>query len=62
MKDEPSYQEYMAKWPESYQYSNYGRGLTAWFLRKSREWYEESFTEEDMFERMLEVGQGQAST
>lgn len=58
MKDDPSYQVYMAKWAQSYQHSNYEGGLAAWFLRKSHEWCEESFTQNDMFEKVLEVGAG----
>jgi ubiquinone/menaquinone biosynthesis C-methylase UbiE len=58
MRDEPSYQEYMTKWSEIYQLSNYEGGLAAWFLRKSHEWCEESFTRQDMFEKVLEVGAG----
>ena len=58
MKNEPSYQEYMVKWAEVYQKSNYDRGLSAWFLRKSHEWCEERFTKNDMFEKVLEVGAG----
>ena len=58
MKDEPSYQEYIAKWSVLYQQSNYEGGLAAWFLRKSHEWCEGAFTQNDMFEKVLEVGAG----
>jgi ubiquinone/menaquinone biosynthesis C-methylase UbiE len=58
MKDEPSYQEYMAKWAKIYQQLNYNRGLAAWFLRKSHEWCEKAYTQKVNFEKVLEVGAG----
>jgi phosphatidylethanolamine/phosphatidyl-N-methylethanolamine N-methyltransferase len=58
VKDEPSYQKYIARWSELYQKSNYESGLAAWFLRKSHEWCEDYFTQNDFFEKVLEVGAG----
>jgi ubiquinone/menaquinone biosynthesis C-methylase UbiE len=58
MRNEPSHDEYMRQWAHAYQNSNYGSGLAAWLLRKSHEWCEASFGQDQFFGRVLEVGAG----
>ena len=60
MKNDPSYEEYMAQWSSLYQGLNYDSGLTGFFLRKSHIWSENEFGAETHFEKVLEVGAGTA--
>lgn len=58
MKPDPDYAQYIAKWTEVYQPLNYDQGLSSYFLRKSHEWAENSFSQKQHFSRVLEVGAG----
>ncbi len=58
MRDDPSYQEYFKRWSELYQDTNYDKGLTGFFLKRSHQWSEKDFGDNSYFEKVLEVGAG----
>ncbi|MGH2510604.1 MAG: class I SAM-dependent methyltransferase, partial [Ktedonobacteraceae bacterium] len=58
MKPDPDYSEYLASWTEGYDRLNYTGGLAGYFLKKSHAWCENTFSKNDHFPVVLEVGAG----
>lgn len=58
MKPDPNYSEYVARWSEIYEHSNYDSGLASYFLRKSHEWCEATIPAAASFGKVIEVGAG----
>ena len=58
MRPDPSHADYLKRWTALYEMTNYGAGLSGYFLDKSHEWLERGFSAEMKFSRVLEVGAG----
>lgn len=54
----PDHEEYLRRWAETYEHSNYDSGLSGYFLRKSHFWCESAFDGHVHFGKVLEVGAG----
>lgn len=55
---DPEHAAYLRQWAELYQSKNYDQGLAGYFLRKSHEWAEATWSSDQHFSRVLEVGAG----
>jgi ubiquinone/menaquinone biosynthesis C-methylase UbiE len=58
MKPEPSYEDFLQKWSESYTSKNYDSSFAGYLLGKSHEWSEVEFDANNNFDKVLEVGAG----
>ena len=58
VKEKPSHSDYLEQWIQLYEKTIYDKSLTGYFLKKSHEWAERSFTSDTKFSNVLEVGSG----
>ncbi|EAZ91309.1 methyltransferase 24 [Crocosphaera chwakensis CCY0110] len=58
MKPDPDFNAYHQLLAENYEDFNYGKSLSAFFMRKSHQLIEAPFTSKNYFERILEIGAG----
>ena len=58
MKPDPCHDEYVRRWSQMYERSNYQEGLAGRLLQKSHWWTERRFGPEVQFANVLEVGAG----
>ncbi len=58
INDDPDHDEYIRRWSETYERSNYDEGLSGYFLKKSHLWAERAFGPSVKFAKVLEVGAG----
>jgi phosphatidylethanolamine/phosphatidyl-N-methylethanolamine N-methyltransferase len=58
MRADPDHGDYLRRWADTYEHSNYDSGLSGYFLRKSHLWSENAFGVDVHFPKVLEVGAG----
>jgi len=58
MRADPDHGDYLRRWADTYEHSNYDSGLSGYFLRKSHLWSENAFGSDVHFPKVLEVGAG----
>ncbi len=58
LNDDPDHAQYVRRWSETYERSNYDEGLSGYFLKKSHLWAERAFGPDANFAKVLEVGAG----